>query len=179
MRFSPLPVAGAFLIEPEPLADARGWFARIWCEHEFERHGIGHRPTQANVGWNPKRGTLRGLHYQAAPALEAKLVRCTRGRVWDVVVDLRPGSATFARWHGEELTADNHRMLYIPPLCGHGYLTLEDDTELWYHASAPFDSALARGVRYDDPVLGIRWPEPVAVISDRDRQWPLLEPPAP
>lgn len=174
MRFTPLPVEGAFAIEPEPLTDQRGWFARVWCAAEFERHGIGHRPVQANVGWNPRGGTLRGLHYQAAPALEAKLVRCTRGRVWDVVVDLRPESGTFRQWHGEELSADNHRMIYIPPLCAHGYLTLEDQTELWYQASADFDASLARGVRYDDPALAIRWPAPVQVVSERDRGWPLL-----
>jgi dTDP-4-dehydrorhamnose 3,5-epimerase len=130
---------------------------------------------QANVGWNLRRGTLRGLHYQTEPALEAKLIRCTRGRVWDVLVDLRPESSTFRRWHGEELSADNRRMLFIPPLCAHGYLTLTDETELWYHASTPYDAASARGVRFDDPAFGILWPEPASVISDRDRTWPLLE----
>jgi dTDP-4-dehydrorhamnose 3,5-epimerase len=175
MRFTPLPIQGAFLIEPEPLADARGLFARVWCEEEFGRHGIGHRPVQANVGWNPRRGTLRGMHYQTAPSLEAKLIRCTRGRVWDVLVDLRPDSPNFRQWHGEELSADNRRMLFIPPLCAHGYLTLADETELWYHASTAYDPASACGVRHDDPALAIRWPEAVSVISDRDRSWPLLE----
>lgn len=174
MRFHPLPIGGAFLIEPEPLTDARGLFARVWCEDEFARQGISHRPVQANVGWSPARGTLRGLHYQVAPALEAKLVRCTRGRVWDVVVDLRPDSASFMQWHAEELTADNRRMLLVPALCAHGYLTTAPDTELWYQATAPYDAAASRGVRFDDPALGIDWPEPITVISERDRSWPLL-----
>jgi dTDP-4-dehydrorhamnose 3,5-epimerase len=175
MRFTPLSIPGAFLIEPEPLTDTRGMFARVWCEEEFARQGIGHRPVQANVGWNPRRGTLRGLHFQVSPSLEAKLIRCTRGRVWDVLVDLRPDSPSFRQWHGEELSADNRRMLFIPPHCAHGYLTLADESELWYHASTAYDAGASRGVRYDDPSLAIRWPEPVAVISDRDRTWPLLE----
>lgn len=174
MRFSPLPIAGAWLVEPERLTDVRGFFARVWCEQEFADHGIAHRAVQANVGYSPKRGTLRGLHYQAAPDLEAKLVRCTRGTVWDVIVDLRPDSPSYRRWHAEELTADNHRMVYVPPLCAHGYLTLQNDTELWYHTSTAYAPASARGVRYDDPVFGIAWPEPVTVISQRDQEWPLL-----
>lgn len=174
MRFTPLPIEGAMLVEPEPVRDERGSFARVWCAEEFARHGLDGRAAQANLGVSPRRGTLRGLHYQAAPDLEAKLVRCLRGAAWDVVVDLRPDSPTFRRWHGVELTADNRLAVYVPPLCAHGYLTLAPDTELWYQATTPYAPASARGVRHDDPAFGIRWPIPVEVISERDRTWPLL-----
>ena len=174
MHFEPLPISGAFLIRPDPARDERGLFARVWCEEEFLRHGISERPVQANTGFSPRRGTLRGLHFQAAPDLEAKLVRCTRGAVYDVVVDVRPGSPTSGRWHGEELSADNRCSIHVPPLCAHGYLTLSEDAEVLYFASAPYAPASARGVRYDDPTIGITWPEPVAVVSSRDRSWPLL-----
>jgi dTDP-4-dehydrorhamnose 3,5-epimerase len=175
MRFDPLPISGAFLIAPSPIEDERGLFARVWCEEEFARQGLMERPVQANTGFSPRRGTLRGLHYQAAPDLEAKLVRCTQGAVYDVMVDLRPGSPTFGRWHGTELSADNRLSLHVPSLCAHGYLTLTDNAELLYFASAPYVAASARGLRHDDPALGISWPIPVAVVSSRDRSWPLLE----
>jgi len=174
MRFLPLPIEGAYLVEPEPIRDDRGFFARVWCQAEFARHGLDARAAQANVGVSPRRGTLRGLHYQDAPHLEAKVVRCLRGAAWDVLVDLRPDSRTYRRWHGVELAAGDWRAVYVPPLCAHGYLTLADDTELWYQASAPFAPDSARGLRYDDPAIGIEWPAPVAVISNRDREWPLL-----
>ena len=174
MRFTPLPIAGAALVEPEPIRDDRGWFARVWCADEFARHGLDGRAAQANLGTSPRRGTLRGLHYQEAPELEAKLVRCPRGAAWDVLVDLRPDSPTFRRWHAVELSADNHLALFIPPLCAHGYITLVPDTEVWYQASTPYSPASSRGVRYDDPALGIDWPIEIEVISERDRSWPLL-----
>jgi len=176
MQFTPLPIEDATLIEPEPIRDDRGFFARVWCAEEFARHGLDARAAQANLGVSPRRGTLRGLHYQDAPDLEAKLVRCLRGAAWDVIVDLRPGSPTFRRWHAVELTAENYRAVYVPPLCAHGYLTLAADTEVWYQASAPFAPASARGVRFDDPALAIAWPEAIGVISARDRTWPLLSP---
>jgi dTDP-4-dehydrorhamnose 3,5-epimerase len=175
VRFEPLPIAGAFLIRPEPAEDERGLFARVWCEQEFARQGITARLVQANVGFSPRRGTLRGLHYQIAPDLEAKLVRCTRGAVYDVIVDLRPDSPSYRRWYGIELTADNRLSLYVPPLCAHGYLTLMDDTELLYHASAPYAPTSARGIRWDDPAISIAWPAPVILVSERDRTWPLLD----
>lgn len=174
MKFRPLPIAGAWFIEPEPIRDERGLFARVWCADEFAAHGIRERPVQSNTGWSAHRGTLRGLHYQLPPRLEAKLVRCTRGAVYDVIVDLRPDSPTRGRWHGLELTADERCSIWVPPLCAHGYLTLTDGAELEYHATAPFAAAYATGVRYDDPTLAITWPIPVEVISDRDRAWPLL-----
>ena len=174
MIFRELPVAGAWLVTPEPTHDERGLFARLWDGAEFEARGLGPAPAQLNTGWSPGRGTLRGLHWQSAEAPEAKLVRVVRGAAFDVVVDLRPGSATFRRWHGVELTAENRAALWVPPLCAHGYLTLADDTELQYWATAPFDSAAARGARWDDPALAITWPAAVTVISERDRSWPLL-----
>ena len=161
-------------MEAEPIRDERGYFARVWSEEEFTKQGLDSRAAQANIGVSDKRGTLRGLHYQEAPDLEAKLVRCLRGALWDVMVDLRPDSPTYRRWHGVELTAGDGRAVFVPPLCAHGYITLEDDTELWYQASVPFSAASARGVRYDDPTLGIAWPCAVQVISERDRAWPLL-----
>jgi dTDP-4-dehydrorhamnose 3,5-epimerase len=175
MRFLELEIPGAYLVEPAPIADERGQFARVWCAEEFASHGIGGAPVQANTGYNPARGTLRGLHYQAEPHPEAKLVRCTRGAVYDVLVDLRPGSPTYGRWQGAELTADNRHSLFIPPLCAHGYVTLVDHSELWYQATAAYAQDSARGLRYDDPALGIQWPVPIAVISERDRSWPWFE----
>jgi dTDP-4-dehydrorhamnose 3,5-epimerase len=176
MRFTPLPIAGAALLEPEPIRDERGWFARVWCAEELARHGLDGRAAQANLGVSPRRGTLRGLHYQAEPDLEAKLVCCHRGAAWDVLVDLRPGSPTFRRWHAVELTAENHLAVFVPPQCAHGYITLLPDTAVWYQATTPYAPASARGVRFDDPDLGIEWPIPPEVISERDRAWPLLSP---
>ncbi len=176
MRFTALPIAGASLIEAEPIRDERGFFARVWCQEEFARQGLDARAAQANIGVSDRRGTLRGLHYQVAPDLETKLVRCLRGAVWDVIVDLRPESPTYRRWHGVELTGGGARALYVPGLCAHGYITLEDDTELWYQASVPYSPGSSRGVRYDDPALGIAWPCAAQVISERDRSWPLLAP---
>lgn len=175
MRFLETPVAGAWVIEPEPVRDERGSFARLYCREEFARHGLAATVAQVNAGFSPRAGTLRGLHYQVAPHLEAKLVSCTRGRAFDVVVDLRSGTPGFGRWHGEELDPGNGRMLYVPEGCGHGYLTLEPDTEVRYQASTPFVPAAGRGVRWDDPRLAIEWPRPVLVISARDAAWPLLD----
>jgi dTDP-4-dehydrorhamnose 3,5-epimerase len=178
MRFMPLPIDGAFLVELEQIRDERGYFARAWCADEFARHGLDARAAQANLGVNPRRGTLRGLHYQAAPHLEAKLVRCLKGSAWDVLVDLRPESSTFRHWHAVELSAENHHAVYIPPLCAHGYVTLVNDTEVWYQATAPYAPSSARGVRHDDPAIGIDWPIEATVISERDQAWPLLSPTA-
>ena len=176
MRFEPLPIHGAFLVVAEPHHDERGAFGRLWCREEFARAGLDAGPAQVNVGVNPRRGTLRGLHYQAAPDLEAKLVRCPRGAVWDVIVDLRDDAPTWRRWHAEELAANVPRALFIPAGCAHGYLTLEDDTEVEYFASVPYAAGSARGIRWDDPAIGIKWPFAPALISERDRSWPLLEP---
>lgn len=174
MHFEPLPLPGAFLVHPTPVADERGHFARIWCELEFAHHGILEHPVQMNTGFNPQRGTLRGLHFQVEPGLETKMVRCTAGAVFDVVVDLRPESRTRYRWFGVELVAGTGQTLVVPSLCAHGYLTLKDDSEVEYLTTAPYTPEAARGVRYDDPSLRIKWPAQVSLVSDRDRSWPLL-----
>jgi dTDP-4-dehydrorhamnose 3,5-epimerase len=178
MRFAPLAVNGAWLIEPERVEDERGFFARTWCTREFAAHGLTPRVVQTNVSFNTRRGTLRGLHYQTAPAEEAKVVRCTRGRLWDVVLDLRPHSRTYVAHAAVELSADNRLAVYVPEGCAHGFLTLEDATEVLYEMSEYHAPASARGVRWDDPAFAIPWPAPVHVISDRDRSYPDFVAPA-
>jgi dTDP-4-dehydrorhamnose 3,5-epimerase len=175
MRFTETKVAGAYLIEPEPIADERGFFARTWCQDEFRAHGLASRLAQCSVSFSHRKGTLRGLHYQAAPHQEAKLVRCTRGAIWDVAVDLRRDSPSFKAWFGAELSAGNRAMLYVPEGCAHGQLTLTDDTEVFYQMSAPFEPTAARGVRFDDPAFAIEWPAEVRVINQRDRSYPDVE----
>jgi dTDP-4-dehydrorhamnose 3,5-epimerase len=174
MLFRQCTVAGAWLIEPTPHEDQRGRFMRAWCAREFHEHGIDFAPLQANMGFSRKKGTIRGMHYQVAPALEAKLVRCTRGALFDVVLDLRRESSTYLRWHGVHLTPENGRMLYAPEGCAHGCQALADDTEFHYMASVAFSPEHATGVRYDDPTFAIEWPEAVTLVSEQDRQWPLL-----
>lgn len=178
MRFSESPIAGAWVIDPTPHADARGRFMRAWCSNEFAAHGLTFVPLQANMGASRVAGTLRGLHYQVAPHEEAKLVRCTRGRVFDLLVDLRPGSATFGRWFGTELSEENGRMLYVPPMCAHGYQTFEADSEIYYLTSAIYAPESVRGLRYDDPTVAIDWPLPPQAVSDQDLRWPVLSPPS-
>jgi dTDP-4-dehydrorhamnose 3,5-epimerase len=156
----------------EPREDERGFFARVWCERECGERGMNLRVAQCNVSFNKKRGTLRGLHYQAAPFEEAKLVRCTRGAIYDVVVDLRPGSPSFKRHLAVVLSAENRRALYVPEGCGHGFQTLEDDTEVFYQMSAPYSADHARGVRWNDPAFGIEWPPADRIMADRDRTYP-------
>jgi len=175
MNFSKCGVSGAWVIEPTPHEDGRGRFMRAWCSREFAEHGVEFAPVQANMGFSVRAGTLRGLHYQIAPALEAKLVRCTRGSIFDVVVDLRPTSPTYRSWYGSCLSAVNGRMLYVPEGCAHGCQSLEDNTEIYYMASAFYSPDASRGIRYDDPAFGIRWPLSVSSISDQDRTWPLVE----
>ncbi|HKE93129.1 MAG TPA: dTDP-4-dehydrorhamnose 3,5-epimerase [Povalibacter sp.] len=176
MQFRQCTVEGAWLIEPTPHEDQRGRFMRAWCAREFADHGINFTPVQANMGFSRKQGTIRGLHFQVAPALEAKLVRCTRGALFDVVVDLRPQSPTYRRWYGAQLTPENGWMLYVPEGCAHGCQAMQDDTEFHYMASAAFAPKQATGARYDDPAFGIEWPVPVSLVSEQDRQWPLLSP---
>lgn len=155
--------------------DHRGFFARAWCKQEFEEYGIVFLPVQANVGFSARQGTLRGMHYQIEPALEAKLVSCTRGAIFDVVVDLRPESPTYRSWYGVELIADSHKMLYVPERCGHGYQTLKEETEIFYLTSQYYTPTAARGVRFDDPAFGIKWPLTPAAMSEQDLNWPLLD----
>lgn len=171
MIFRETSVAGAWVIEPEPREDERGSFARTWDADEFARRGLSSRVDQCSVSVTRRRGTLRGLHFQTAPHEETKLVRCTRGAVFDVVVDLRPQSSTFTQWFGIELTAENRLALYVPELCAHGLLTLSDDSEMYYQMSGRVAPHAASGVRFDDPTFGIDWPADILVINDRDRSY--------
>jgi len=175
MRFIEIDIVGAGLIDPSPHMDERGRFMRAWCAREFAEHGLNFSPVQANMGFSVRRGTVRGMHFQDAPAPEAKLVRCTRGAIFDVLLDLRPGSRSYGRWYGAELTSENGRMLYVPELCAHGCQSLADDTEIHYMTSAFYTPSAVRGVRFDDPAFSIRWPLAVTEISKQDRNWPLVQ----
>jgi dTDP-4-dehydrorhamnose 3,5-epimerase len=175
MIFQETTLPGVFEIHMKPYHDARGFFARSWCQNEFENYGLSTRVAQCNVSFNGRKGTLRGMHYQDAPKGEAKLVRCTSGSIYDVVIDLRPQSATFKRWVAAVLSAENRHMLYIPEGCAHGFLTLMDNTEVFYQMSEFFYPELARGVRFDDPAFQIVWPEKIEVISERDQACPNFE----
>jgi dTDP-4-dehydrorhamnose 3,5-epimerase len=175
MRFMETSVVGARVIDPDPHEDDRGRFLRAWCAREFAEHGLEFLPVQANMGFSVRKGTVRGMHFQERPALEAKLVRCTRGAMFDVVLDLRPDSLTFGKWYGTELSAENGRALFVPEHCAHGYQTLEDRTEMYYMASALYAASAVRGVRFDDTAFGIEWPLIATVISEQDRNWPLVE----
>lgn len=172
MIFLETGLAGAVLIEPERQEDARGFFARTWCQREFTDHGLNARLVQCNVSFNKKRGTLRGMHYQVAPHEEAKLVRCTRGSLYDVMIDLRPASPTFKKHVGVVLTDQSRKMLYVPEGCAHGFQTLEDETEMFYQMSEFYAPDCARGLRWDDPAFGIRWPLEERTMSERDRSYP-------
>ncbi len=172
MIFTPTPLPGAYVVEPRKIEDDRGFFARILCENEFLNHRLKLDLPQTNMARTYRRGTLRGLHFQEAPHAEIKIVRCTRGAVYDVVVDLRPESPTFKNWFGIELTAENFKALYVPEGFAHGYLTLEDDSEIYYHTSEFYHPESATGVRYDDPEFEIVWPIGIAVISGQDNEWP-------
>jgi dTDP-4-dehydrorhamnose 3,5-epimerase len=170
--FTPTPLAGAYLIDLERHEDERGFFARSFCRQEFVTHGLNPDVVQCNASFNRRRGTLRGMHYQAPPHAEAKTVRCTHGAVWDVIVDLRPASQTFMRCHGVGLTASNRTALYVPEGVAHGFQTLVDDSEVLYLMSAFYHPEAARGVPWDDPAFGIDWPIREPIMSDRDRAFP-------
>ena len=172
MRLLKTKLSGVFEIHIEPHSDERGMFARTWCQREFEKNGLNPKVVQCNVSLNTTKGTLRGLHYQEAPYREAKLVRCTRGSLFDVAVDLRPDSPTFKGWTATVLTAAGRNALYVPEGCAHGFLTLEDDTEILYQMSEFYMPDFGRGVRWDDPAFGIAWPAEVRAISERDRSYP-------
>lgn len=176
MKFVPLGIPGAFLLELEPAADDRGFFARTFCARDFAAAGLEGRLAQTSLSWNPRRGTLRGLHYQAAPHAEAKVVRCVRGTIYDLLVDLRPESHIFRQHIAVELSADRRNAVYIPPGVAHGFLTLTDDCEVHYAMSEFYEPSAARGARWDDPAFGIVLPEPVRVISARDAAYPDLLP---
>ena len=173
MHFTETSVAGAWIIDPSPHSDDRGRFMRAWCTREFEEHGIHFLPLQANMQFSHHQGTLRGLHVQVAPALEAKLVRCTRGAIFDVALDRRPESPSYGKWCSTRLTAENGRMQYVPEGCAHGFQSLEDNSEVLYMTSAFYAPEACRGLRFDDPAFAIAWPLPVTALSEQDRNWPL------
>jgi len=176
MIFEETPLRGAYVIEPERINDHRGFFARVWCKKELQRRGLNSELSQSNIGFSHVKGTLRGLHFQKPPHAESKIVRCTRGSIFDVIVDLRPESPTYKRWFGIELSDENGKMVYVAEGMAQGYMTLQDNTEINYHTTEFFNAEAASGVRFDDPVLGIRWPMSATAISEQDRSWPLLIP---
>jgi len=177
VKFISTEIAGVWLIVPEPIEDERGSFARLFCRREFETRGLNSELVQCSTSFNRLKGTLRGMHFQAEPHGEEKIVRCTRGAIYDVIADLRRDSPSFRRWSGFELTADNRMMVYVPRGVAHGFLTTSDDTEVFYQMSEFHHPESARGVRWDDPSLAIRWPQvPPALISDSDRSLPYLRP---
>jgi dTDP-4-dehydrorhamnose 3,5-epimerase len=176
MKFIPTRVDGAFIVEAEPHRDERGTFSRTFDAGEFAEHGLAGVVAQASLATTVRRGTMRGMHWQVAPALETKYVRCVRGVIYDQIVDLRPESSTYLDSVGVELTADNGRGLFVPALCAHGYQTLTDDAEVHYVMSEYYDPASQRGFRYDDPALGLEWPLEVTVVSDKDLSWPPFTP---
>ncbi len=172
MIFSETTLKGAILIEPEKLEDERGFFARTWCASEMTEKGLNARLAQCNISFNRKKGTLRGMHFQVAPHGEAKLVRCTKGSIYDVIIDLRPKSVTFKKWYAVELSANNYKMLYIPENFAHGFLTLEDNSEVHYQMSEFYYPDCARGIRWNDASFSVKWPDDIRVISERDRSYP-------
>lgn len=174
MKFTETRLAGAFIVNLERRVDERGYFARTFCQREFSHHGLCTQWVQCNVSFNARRGTLRGLHFQSPPHDEVKLVTCIRGRVWDVIVDLRPGSPTFAKHVAVELCAEEGRAVYIPAGFAHGFQTLEDDSTLFYQMGAFYEPTAVRGIRFDDPGLGIAWPVPEMIVGERDRKLPEL-----
>jgi dTDP-4-dehydrorhamnose 3,5-epimerase len=174
MKITPAGLPGVWVVDVEPHADSRGMFARTFCQREFEAAGLDPCVAQCSVAFNHRAGTIRGMHWVGEPVREAKLVRVTRGALFDVVVDVRAGSPTYLRHVAVELSADDHRALFVAAGLAHGYQTLADDTEALYQMNVPYQPGHARGVRFDDPALGIAWPLPVSAVSDKDRAWPLL-----
>ncbi len=174
MRFLPTQFTGAFVVEPERHEDERGHFARLWCEEEFAKQGLSSQLSQVNVSFNRHRGTLRGMHFQVPPHAETKLVRCNRGCICDVIVDIRENSPTYRAWQAFELSEDNGTMLYIPVGFAHGFITLSDNAEVYYQMSTAYHAAWACGFRWDDEAIGIDWPLVPEVISERDRNWTAL-----
>lgn len=172
MKFIETKLKGAFIVEIEKLTDDRGFFARSWCRKEFETQDLTSRIVQTNVSFSRKKGTLRGMHYQIAPHQESKLIRCTRGAIYDVIIDLRPESPTYKQWTGLELTADNYTLFFIPEDFAHGFITLVDNTEVTYQVSQFYTPGSEKGIRFNDPAFNIQWPLDVSVISDKDRTWP-------
>ena len=173
MVFKETRLKGAFIIELEKIVDGRGFFSRAWCQKEFQAHGLNPNVVQCNLSFNTSKGTLRGMHYQIAPHEEAKIVRCIRGKVYDVIIDLRPKSPTYLRWAGFELSSENRKMLYVPESFSHGYLTLADNTELFYQVSHFYSPESESGIRWNDRTVNIKWPQTNGlIITDKDKNWP-------
>ena len=175
MIFEATNLKDVFVIDLEIRSDDRGGFARTFCAKEFEEHGLKPMVAQCNISFNYKKGTLRGMHYQLSPAAETKLVRCTRGAIYDVIIDIRPDSPTYMQHFGIELTADNRKALYVPEMFAHGYQALTDDAEVVYQVGEFYSPGYEQGLRYDDPTFGIEWPIPVTVISEKDAKWPPFQ----
>jgi dTDP-4-dehydrorhamnose 3,5-epimerase len=175
LKFGSTPLPGVFTIEPELRCDERGFFGRTFCIREFEYHELNPRMVQCSISFNRRSGTLRGMHYQISPQEETKLVRCTRGAIYDVALDLRPDSPSFLRWCSVELTAENHTMLYVPAGVAHGFQTLTDETEVFYQISEFYEPSSARGVRWNDPSFAIHWPIEDRIVSTRDAEFPLFD----
>ncbi len=175
MKFTETKLKGAYVIEVEPIEDERGFFARSWCQKEFAEHGLNPNLVQCNISFNLKQGTLRGMHYQAQPHEEAKLIRCTKGAIYQVVIDIRPDSVTFKQWVAVELTAENRKMLYVSKGMASGFQTLVDDTEVFYQMAEFYNPESAKGIKWNDPTLGVQWPKEALVVSANDRDHPLLD----
>jgi dTDP-4-dehydrorhamnose 3,5-epimerase len=176
MLFQPTPITGAYLIDLEKRGDDRGFFARVFCREEFASHNLSMDLLQINTSLSERKGTLRGMHYQLAPSAETKVVRCIRGALYDVILDLRPDSPTFGQWFGAELSAENRTMMYAPKGCAHGFITLAESTEAFYLVDSLYAPSLERGVRFDDPRFGITWPIAPTEVSEKDRGWPDFDP---
>jgi dTDP-4-dehydrorhamnose 3,5-epimerase len=176
MKFTETPIKGAFILELEPLEDDRGFFARSFCRREFEARGLNPKVAQCNISYNRQKHTLRGMHFQIAPYEEAKLITCIRGAIWDVIIDLRSYSPAYCHWFALDLTADNHKMLYIPEGVAHGFQTLENESTVFYQISEFYHPQSAQGVRWNDPVFGIRWPHPHSLVSARDQNFSDFKP---
>jgi dTDP-4-dehydrorhamnose 3,5-epimerase len=176
MVFKEIRLKGAFIIELEKIKDDRGFFSRAWCQEEFHAHSLDSNIAQCNLSFNADRGTLRGLHYQIAPYEETKVIRCTRGKIFDVIIDLRPKSPTYLQWTGIELSLENRKMVYVPENFAHGYLTLADNTEVFYQVSQFYSPGSESGIRWNDPSINIKWPEiPNLIISEKDKNWPYFK----
>jgi dTDP-4-dehydrorhamnose 3,5-epimerase len=176
MKFNKISLTGAFLIEMEPIVDNRGFFARTWCADEFKLNGLNPKLAQCSISFNARKGTLRGMHYQDVPFMEAKLVRCSSGGIYDVIVDLRPKSPTFGKWFAAELTSENRKMIYVPEGFAHGFQTIADNTEVIYQISETYHPESARGIRWNDPRFGIKWPIENPLLSERDAAFPEFTP---
>lgn len=172
MKFTETYLKGAFVIEVDKIEDSRGFFGRLWCENEFKTHNLKTNLVQSNVSFSKQKGTLRGMHFQRNPFQETKLVRCTRGKIYDVIIDLRPNSPTFKKWFGVELTANNYKMLYVPENFAHGFVTLEDNSEVYYIVTEFYNNKAEGGIRWNDPSFNIQWPQIVNIITDKDNNHP-------